>query len=86
MQTLHASSPDDYASAVAAHPRLLVDFYKDNCPGCTMLDMSLRKFAAEPDAQGVVLHRRDSPDFLDQCPCLTYRLGEVLTGHMLRGG
>ncbi|AKC86655.1 thioredoxin family protein [Pseudoxanthomonas suwonensis] len=55
MQTLHASSPDDYAAAVAAHPRLLVDFHKDNCPGCTMLDMSLRKFAAEPAAEGMVL-------------------------------
>lgn len=55
MQTLHASSPDDYAAALSAHPRLLVDFHKDNCPGCTMLDLSLKKFAAEPGAAGVVL-------------------------------
>ncbi len=55
MQTLHATSPDDYAAALAAHPRLLVDFYKDNCPGCTMLDMSLERFATAPDAQGWVL-------------------------------
>ncbi len=55
MQTLHASSPDEYTAALAAHPRLLVDYYKDNCPGCTMLDMSLKKFAAEPGADGVVL-------------------------------
>ena len=55
MQTLHASSPDEYNAALAAHPRLLVDYYKDNCPGCTMLDMSLKKFAAEPDAAGLVL-------------------------------
>ena len=55
MHTLHASSPDDYAAALAAHPRLLVDYYKDNCPGCKMLDMSLQKFAADPAAAGVAL-------------------------------
>ena len=55
MQTLHASSPDDYAAALAAHPRLLVDYYKDNCPGCKMLEMSLAKFAADPAAEGVAL-------------------------------
>ena len=55
MQTLHASSPDAYAAALAAHPRLLVDYYKDDCPGCKMLDMSLAKFAADPVAEGVVL-------------------------------
>ena len=55
MQTLHASSPDDYTAALAAHPRLLVDYYKDDCPGCKMLDMSLVKFAADPVAQGVTL-------------------------------
>lgn len=55
MQTLHASTPDDYAAALAAHPRLLVDYYKDNCPGCKMLEMSLNKFAASADATGVAL-------------------------------
>ncbi len=55
MQTLHASSPDDYAAALAAHPRLLVDYYKDDCPGCKMLDMSLQKFASDAAAEGVVL-------------------------------
>ncbi|MCD9029560.1 thioredoxin family protein [Luteimonas sp. BDR2-5] len=55
MQTLHASTPDDYAAALAAHPRLLVDYYKDNCPGCKMLEMSLQKFAATPDADGIAL-------------------------------
>lgn len=55
MQTLHASTPDDYAAALAAHPRLLVDYYKDDCPGCKMLDMSLAKFAASEDAAGLAL-------------------------------
>lgn len=55
MQTLLASSPDDYAAALAAHPRLLVDYHKDNCPGCRMLDMSLRKFADDGAAAGLVL-------------------------------
>jgi thioredoxin 1 len=55
MQTLHASTPDDYAAALAAHPRLLVDYYKDDCPACRMLDMSLAKFAAGDEAAGLVL-------------------------------
>ncbi|MEE7546191.1 thioredoxin family protein [Xanthomonas sp. Kuri4-1] len=55
MQILTATSPDEYTAAVAAHPRLLVDFYKDNCPGCRMLDMSLDKFAASEAATGVAL-------------------------------
>lgn len=55
LQTLHAATPDDHAAAIAAHPRLLVDYHKDDCPGCRMLDMSLQKFAADPAADGVVL-------------------------------
>ena len=55
MQTLHASSPDDYHAAIATHPRLLVDYGKDDCPGCRMLDMSLQRFAGEPAATGLVL-------------------------------
>jgi thioredoxin 1 len=55
MQTLHATSPDDYAAALAAHPRLLVDYHKDDCPGCRMLDMSLRRFAGEDAAADLVL-------------------------------
>jgi len=55
MHTLHASTPDDYAAALATHPQLLVDFHKDNCPGCTMLDLSLTRFAATAQAQGMVL-------------------------------
>jgi len=55
MLTLHAASPDDYHAALQAHPRLLVDYYKDDCPGCRMLDMSLQKFAGEAAAEGLVL-------------------------------
>ena len=55
MQILHASSPDDHHAAIAAHPRLLVDYHKDDCPGCRMLEMSLRKFAATPAAAGIAL-------------------------------
>ena len=55
MQTLHASSPDDYRASLAAHPRVLVDYHKDDCPGCRMLDMSLQKFAGDQAAVGLVL-------------------------------
>ena len=55
MLTLHASSPDDYHAALAAHPRLLVDYHKEDCPGCRMLEMSLQKFAGEEAAEGLAL-------------------------------
>lgn len=55
MLTLHATSPDHYHAALHAHPTVLVDFYKDDCPGCRMLDMALASFADTPRAAGVVL-------------------------------
>ncbi|AOD13698.1 thioredoxin family protein [Xanthomonas fragariae] len=55
MQTITVTSPEHYTTSLAAHPRALVDFYKDNCPGCRMLDMSLSKFAASAAADGVAL-------------------------------
>ena len=55
MRTLHARTAEDYAAAVAGHPQLLVDFHKDNCPGCTMLELSLARFGSTPQAQGMVL-------------------------------
>jgi len=55
MQILHASSPEDHEAAIGAHPRLLVDYHKDDCAGCRMLDLSLRAFAATPAAGDVVL-------------------------------
>ncbi|AEO44172.1 thioredoxin family protein [Xanthomonas perforans] len=55
MQTITVTSPEHYTQTLAAHPRALVDFYKDNCPGCRMLDMSLDKFATSDAANGVAL-------------------------------
>ncbi|ANF56139.1 thioredoxin family protein [Halotalea alkalilenta] len=55
MNTIDITSPDAFADALAAHPLLLVDFYKDDCPGCKMLDLSIGKFAASPAAEGVTL-------------------------------
>jgi len=55
MLTLTADSPDAYTAALNTHPQVLVDYYKDHCPGCRMLEMSLEKFAATPAAEGVAL-------------------------------
>ncbi|WP_256774274.1 MULTISPECIES: thioredoxin family protein [unclassified Stenotrophomonas] len=55
MLTLHATTADDYHAALREHPVLLVDFHKDDCPGCRMLDMSLASVAGSPRAAGVVL-------------------------------
>ena len=41
MLTLHAQTAEDYHAALREHPALLVDFHKDDCPGCRMLEMSL---------------------------------------------
>lgn len=57
MLTLHATTPDHYHATLRAHPIVLVDFHKDDCPGCRMLDMSLASFAAGARAAGVVLLR-----------------------------
>lgn len=55
MLTLHADTPEQYHAAVADHPALLVDFHKDNCPGCRMLAMSLAAVASTPEAHELVL-------------------------------
>lgn len=55
MLTLHAATPDDYHAALRTHPTVLVDFHKDDCPACRMLDMSLASFADSAQAEGVVL-------------------------------
>jgi len=55
MLTLDADCPETYTAAINAHPHLLIDYYKDNCPGCRMLEMSLGKFAATPAAEGIAL-------------------------------
>jgi len=55
MLTLTADTPAAYTAALNAHPQVLVDYYKDNCPGCRMLEMSLGKFAATPAAEGITL-------------------------------
>ncbi|MFG6108749.1 thioredoxin family protein [Stenotrophomonas rhizophila] len=55
MQILHAATPDAYRAALRDHPAVLVDFHKDNCPGCRMLDMSLASIADSPRAAGIVL-------------------------------
>lgn len=55
MKMLRAATPDEFRAAIAAHPRLLVAYSKDDCPGCRMLELSLRQFSATPDAADVAL-------------------------------
>lgn len=55
MQTLHATTPEQFEQALATYPRLLVDFHKDQCPSCTMLDLSLKRFSEQADAAELVL-------------------------------
>ncbi|MCF7750173.1 thioredoxin family protein [Bacillus subtilis subsp. subtilis] len=55
MLILHATTPDHYHAVLREHPAVLVDFHKDDCPGCRMLDMSLASFAGSPHAVGVVV-------------------------------
>ncbi|AOH35854.1 thioredoxin family protein [Luteimonas sp. JM171] len=55
MKTLHARSAEEFHAAITGHPQLLVDFHKQDCPGCRMLEMSLRKVADDPAATGLAL-------------------------------
>ena len=55
MLTLQAQGADDYHAALRDHPTVLVDFYKDQCPGCRMLDVALAQVATTPAAADVVL-------------------------------
>ncbi|HBS56049.1 MAG TPA: thioredoxin, partial [Stenotrophomonas sp.] len=40
MQIIDATTPEQFQQLLAEHPRVLVDFHKDQCPGCRMLEMS----------------------------------------------
>lgn len=55
MNKIEITTVEAFHEALAAHDYVLADFYKDNCPGCKMLDMSLNRFATTPAADGVTL-------------------------------
>jgi len=55
MLTLHAHTSEDYHAALREHPALLVDFHKDDCPGCRMLEMSLASVAGAMADAGMTL-------------------------------
>ena len=58
MQIINATTPEQFQQLLADHPRVLVDFHKDQCPGCRMLDMSLQRVASGTAGQGTTLLRR----------------------------
>ena len=45
MQIIDATTPEQFQQLLAEHPRVLVDFHKDQCPGCRMLEVSLHRVA-----------------------------------------
>ncbi|WMJ69466.1 thioredoxin family protein [Stenotrophomonas sp. 24(2023)] len=57
MQIIDATTPEQYRQLLAEHPRVLVDFHKDQCPGCRMLEMSLQRVGARGIGQGMTLLR-----------------------------
>jgi hypothetical protein len=52
MQIIDATTPEQFQQLLAEHPRVLVDFHKDQCPGCRMLEMSLHRVANSVAGQG----------------------------------
>ena len=58
MQIIDATTPEQFQQLLAEHPRVLVDFHKDQCPGCRMLEMSLHRVANSVAGQGTTLLRR----------------------------
>lgn len=57
MQIIDATTPEQFQQLLAEHPRVLVDFHKDRCPGCRMLEMSLYRVANSVAGQGTTLLR-----------------------------
>ena len=57
MQIIDATTPEQLQQLLAEHPRVLVDFHKDQCPGCRMLEMSLQRVASSGAGQGMTLLR-----------------------------
>lgn len=55
MLTLHARTAEEYHAALRNHPALLVDFHKDDCPGCRMLEMSLASVSGAIADAGMTL-------------------------------
>lgn len=55
MNRIEITTIEAFHEALAAHEYVLVDFYKDDCPGCKMLEMSLARFAATSAAAGITL-------------------------------
>lgn len=55
MNTIEITSAESFAQALKDYPVLLVDFFKDDCPGCKMLEVSLGKFANSGAAEGITL-------------------------------
>lgn len=57
MQIIDATTPEQFQQLLAEHPRVLVDFHKDQCPGCRMLEVSLHRVANSVAGQGTTLLR-----------------------------
>lgn len=57
MQIIEVQTAEQFLRVLAAQPRLLVDFHKDQCPGCRMLELSLQRVATSAMGQGSVLAR-----------------------------
>ncbi len=57
MVVIDVETVQQYQQALDTHPRVLVDFHKDNCPGCRMLELSLQRVAAGAAGEGLTLLR-----------------------------
>lgn len=55
MKKIRIYSPDQYQSAISDNAYCIADFYKDRCPACTMLDLSLSRLAELADVSRCVL-------------------------------
>ena len=55
MKILPLRSPDEFRPALAEHPCVIADFYKDHCPACQMLDLALARFKTTAASDIVLL-------------------------------
>lgn len=57
MKIIDAATAEQVQGIIASQPRVLVDFHKDQCPACRMLDVALQRVADSGAGQGVTLLR-----------------------------
>lgn len=55
MQTIVAESVEHLNTLLSEHALVLVDYFKNNCPGCKIMDQHLEAFGKTEESKSIVL-------------------------------